>query len=197
MCFFVLSRHVGVSSKTFTPNYVLISTGLLMRKVVPSLWGGKSSCPGLNGAGRSLEESCCRWSVPEQRNATCLKCYPVCCNDVAWSTPAPHHRPRRQPKQQRFWKDQISPSQLSSFFAPRFLRHGLFFFHSLTSCSLNPPFLCRGVVFRSPPATRGRPRWPTEGGRGKGTERPLVAKDRLWLWKITFPLSSTKWNYGR
>lgn len=28
-----------------------------------------------------------------------------------------------------------------------------------------PPFLWRGVVFRSAPATRGRPRWPTEGGR--------------------------------
>lgn len=103
--------------------------------------GGESSCPGLNGAGRSLEESPrSRWSVPEQRNATCLKCDPVRCTDVAWSTPAPHRRPRREPKQQRFFsEDQVNPSQLSSFFAPRFLRHGLFFFHSLTSCSIKPP----------------------------------------------------------
>lgn len=41
-----------------------------------------------------LEESCRRWSELEQRNATSLNVCPVRCNDVAWSTPAPHHRRR-------------------------------------------------------------------------------------------------------
>lgn len=42
----------------------------------------------------------------------------------------------------------LSPAQTFSFST-----------HSLTHSVLSqPPFLCRGVVFRSPPATRGRPR---------------------------------------
>lgn len=116
--------------------------------------GGESSRLGLNGAGRSLEESCCRRSVLEQRNATSLNVHPVCCNDVAWSILPPHHHPppHRQSKQRRFRNEQ--KYQLCSSFSGT----DFFFFHSLTSCSLNPPFLCRGVVFRSPPATRGRPR---------------------------------------
>lgn len=56
----------------------------------------------------------------------------------------------KQPKPARFFLcPSLSPARTFSFF------------HSLTH-SLRvlfaPPFLCRGVVFRSPPATRGRPR---------------------------------------
>lgn len=167
-----------------------------MRKVAPSLWGGKSSRPGLNGAGRSLEESRCRLSVLEQRNATSLNFHPVCCNDVAWSIPPPHHHhhhhPHRQSTQRRFWKEQKKTPTLF-FLCPSLSPAPTFSFstHSLRVLSTPPLFLWRGVVFRSPPATRGRPRWPTEGGRGRGTERPLVAKDRLCFWKLTFPASPT------
>lgn len=217
MGFVVQARQVRVAPKLFflTPRWVLLRTAVLMWKVAPSLWrGGNPVARVWMAHVEVLEESCRRWSELEQRNATSLNVCPVRCNDVAWSTPAPHHRRRPSlapllstPTSQHGsakWADQTSPNQLSSFFAPRILRHGLFFFHSLTSCSLYsppPPTLLSSSAgvscFALPPATRGRPRWPTEGGRergregrrqggrGRGTERPLVAEDRLWSRKIT------------
>lgn len=116
------------------------------------------------------------WSVAEQRNAGSFELYPVYCSAIVRSIPAPHSAPRRQSQQNHLWKIKWS---FALFFRSPLSLDALFFFHSLTLRSITP-FLCRGVVFRSPPATRGRPRWPTEGGREGGTERLLLTKDRLW-----------------
>lgn len=115
-----------------------------------------------------------RWCCElEQRNVTALNASPAGCNGVAWSARAPrrHRLRRRQPTRQRHlnWIKTSLGSTLSSLFflfPPRLLRHGLSVFHTLTH-SLTPRslyyhplllYLRRGVVFRSPPATRGRPR---------------------------------------
>lgn len=166
MGFFVLSRQSERLFRNFYAALCVYKDGSSGAKSCPEPpgrgGGGESSRPALNGAGRSLEESCSRWSVLEQRNATRLKFYPVCCNDVAWSTPAPHHRPRRQPKTQRFRTDQMNLSQLSSILCPSpspartfsFSTHSLRVLStplplsgcrvSLSSCHTGPPTLTHG-----------------------------------------------------
>lgn len=108
-----------------------------------------------------------RWCCElEQRNVTALNASPAGCNGVAWSARAPrrHRLHRRQPTRQRHlnWINSLvsllsfspSPSPARTFRFPHT--------HSLTPRSLyyHPLllYLRRGVVFRSPPATRGRPR---------------------------------------
>lgn len=183
MGFVLQARKVRVAPKTFSYAALGAATdsGSDAKSCPEPLEGGNPVARVWMAHVEVLEESCRRWSELEQRNATSLNVCPVRCNDVAWSTPAPHHRRRPSlapllstPTSQHGsakWADQTSPNQLSSFFAPRILRHGLFFFHSLTSCSLySPPpptllfFLRRGVVFRSPSCHTGPPTL-THGGR--------------------------------
>ena len=184
-----------------------------MRKVAtPSLWGEIQS-PGSEWRRSKFARSraAVGRSVLEQRNATGLNVHPVCWNDVAWSIPPPHlhhhhhHPPLSSPTvktaaallREREDKKNLPKPTLFFLCSSRSpARTFSFSTHSLTSCSLSAspppsPFLWRGVVFRSPPATRGRPRWPTEGGRGRETQRPLVAEDRLWCRKFALALSPT------
>lgn len=138
-------------------------TALVMWKSYPKTLGGN---PGSQAGMAQVEVwmSLAAWSVAEQRNVGSFKLYPVCCSAIARPIPAPHSVRRGESQQNHFW-DQINVSLV--FSVPRSLwTHFSFSTHSLTSFSITP-FHCRGVVFRSPPATRGRPRWPTEGGKGE------------------------------
>lgn len=64
-----------------------------------------------------------------------------------------------------------------------FLCPPFFFFTFSTPCSLNPPPFhpsrVPGVVFRSPPAARGRPRGPTEGGEGARNRTPTSRRSSI------------------
>lgn len=175
---------VAVTQKVFRRRKCLKVRGI---KVARSLSGGAPAwSPGLNGAGRSLEESCGCLS-----ECTDLNLQLGCCN-MSHGGLFLHIIILKQrrcfvsgPKKTQ---TQLSLLFLCASLSP--VRTFSFSTHSLTHFVFSqPPFLCRGVVFRSPPATRGRPRWPTEGGRGRETERPLVAKDRLWFQEFVFTCS--------
>lgn len=119
------------------------------------------------------------WSVAQQRNAGSFKLYPRLLQRRRTVDSCPTFCSSPTVTTEPLLKGSNEPSSSSLFSAPR--SFGRTFLFPLSSCSITP-FLCRGVVFRSPPATRGRPRWPTKGGGG--TERLLFTKDRLSLQTI-------------
>ena len=98
--------------------------------------------------------------------------------------PPHHHHPHRQSTQAALLKGTKKPKANSVLSLPlSFSGTDFFFFHSLTSCSLGPPLSlagCRVSLYSChtgpPTLTHGGGR---EGGREGGTQRPLVAKDRL------------------
>lgn len=213
MSFFVLiSTRRFTCWKNFCAGVFVFESGASDEKSCPEPLGRNPVARVWMAQVEVCRESCRRRSVLEQRNATSLNVHPVCWNDVAWSIPPPHlhhhHHPRSSSpivktaaallrERERTKKPSKANSVLSLLLS--FSGTDFFFFHSLTHFvfSLSPPFLWRGVVFRSPPATRGRPRWPTEGGRGRETQRPLVAEDRLWCQKFALPLSPTSEMRGQ
>ena len=217
MSFFVLiSTRRFTCWKNFCAGVFVFESGASDEKSCPEPLGRNPVARVWMAQVEVCRESCRRRSVLEQRNATSLNVHPVCWNGVAWSIPPPHlhhhhhhHHHHHPPSSSssptvktaaallRAREDKKKPPKPTLFFlcssrSPArtfsFSTHSLT--HSLRVLS-QPPFLWRGVVFRSPPATRGRPRWPTEGGRGRETQRPLVAEDRLWCRKFALHLSPT------
>lgn len=128
---------------------------------LPRASGGKSSRPSLNGASRSLEGLAMPlvWVGATECDEFKMlflivqRCCMVNYCSTPWSsttvTTAAHLKRSNKPDTAHFFLcPSLSPARTFLFPLARFV-----FFQ--------PPFLCRGVVFRSPPATRGRPRWPT------------------------------------
>lgn len=139
---------------------------------MPRASGAKSSRPGLNGAGRSLQgvvppsvgPGATECDESKCSSRLLKRCRMVDSSSTSSSSSSSSffltdsQNSGGASEREREDKKTLQ-SQLCSFSAPLVLRHGLFLF-PLTHFvfSLSPPFLWRGVVFRSPPATRGRPR---------------------------------------